>query len=200
MKQAFEIKDKKIIQAVFDRAEYGTLALSDEGKPYSVPVNFVAIDGVIYFHGAQRGRKMNIISKNIKLSFSVVENYALIPSYFSSTEGLACPATQFFKSIIVDGEAEVVESREEKVKMFEALMQKLQPEGQYQPFDDVAYDKVLSATAVLKIDPSEISAKFKFGQHLDEERFTMILEHLKKRGEALDLETLHLMETLKRSD
>ena len=52
---------------------------------------------------------MNIILKNIKLSFSVVENYALIPSYFSSTEGLACPATQFFKSIIVDGEAELVE-------------------------------------------------------------------------------------------
>ena len=197
MKQAFEIKDKKIIQAVFDRAEYGTLALSDEGKPYSVPVNFVVIEGVIYFHGAQRGRKMNIISKNIKLSFSVVENYALIPSYFSSTEGLACPATQFFKSIIVDGEAELVESREEKAKMFEALMQKLQPEGQYKAFEDEAYDKVLSATAVVKINPTEVRAKFKFGQHLDEERFSMITEYLKKRGEPLDVETLHLMESMR---
>ena len=193
MKQVFEIKDKKIIQAVFDRAEYGTLALSDNGKPYSVPVNFVVIEGVIYFHGAQRGRKMNIISKNIKLSFSVVENYALIPSYFSSTEGLACPATQFFKSIIVDGEAEVVESREEKAKMFEALMQKLQPDGQYLPFEEAEYDTVLSATAVLKIVPNEIRAKFKFGQHLDKERVTMSLKHLEERGEALDLETLALM-------
>ena len=199
MKQVFEIKDKKIIQAVFDRAEYGTLALSDEGKPYSVPVNFVAMDGVIYFHGAKRGRKMSIISKNIKVSFSVVENYALIPSFFSSTEGLACPATQFFKSIIVDGEAEVVENREEKAKMFAALMQKLQPEGQYQPFDDEEYDKVLSATAVIKINPTEVRAKFKFGQHLDEERFSMIIEHLKKRGKALDLETVYLMETLKKN-
>ena len=199
MKQVFEIKDKKIIQAVFDRAEYGTLALSDEGKPYSVPVNFVAMDGVIYFHGAKRGRKMSIISKNIKVSFSVVENYALIASYFSSTEGLACPATQFFKSIIVDGEAIVVQSREEKAKMFEALMQKLQPEGQYQPFEDEEYDKVLAATAVIKIVPSEIRAKFKFGQHLDEERFVMILKHLKERGEALDLETFALMKEYARN-
>ncbi len=69
MKQVFEIKDKKIIQNVFDRTEYGTLALCDEGIPYSVPVNFVAIDGLIYFHGAQKGRKMNIIFKNIINAF-----------------------------------------------------------------------------------------------------------------------------------
>jgi len=135
-----------------------------------------------------------MISKNIKVSFSVVESYALLPSYFSSTEGLACPASQFFKSIIVDGEAVVVEEREEKAKMFEALMQKLQPEGQYKPFEDEAYDSILKATAVVKIIPTEMRAKFKFGQHLNEERFTMIIKHLKERGEPLDLETVALME------
>jgi len=71
MKQVFEIKNKKIIQNVFDRAEYGTLALSADSVPYSVPVNFVAMDDVIYFHGVQKGRKMKLISKNIRVSFSV---------------------------------------------------------------------------------------------------------------------------------
>jgi len=97
----------------------------------------------------------------------------------------------------VDGVAEVTESREEKAKMFEALMQKLQPEGKYRSFDNNAYDKVLKATAVIKIVPTEIRAKFKFGQHVTEERFEMICKHLESRGEALDLETLALMKDLR---
>lgn len=197
MKQIFEMKDKVTIQQMLDRAEYGTLALCVDDHPYSVPVNFVAMEDVIYFHGAQRGRKMSIISKNMNVSFSVVENYSLIPSYFSSTEELACPATQFFKSIIVDGVAEVVESREEKAAMFEALMSKLQPEGKYRSFDDNDYDKMLKTTAVIKIIPEKLSAKFKFAQHVTEERFEMICKHLESRGEVLDLETLALMKDLR---
>jgi len=198
MKQVFEIKDKKIIKSVLDNAEYGTLALCADNVPYSVPVNFVALNDVIYFHGAYKGRKMGMIAKNAKVSFSVVENYSLIQSYFSSTEGLACPATQFFKSVVIDGEAVVVESREEKAMMFEALMQKLQPEGKYISFDEEAYDKAIKATAVVKIVVSEMRTKFKFGQHLNAERFDMIVKHLEIRGEEKDLETMALMHELKK--
>jgi len=146
-----------------------------------------------FFDRAEYGT-LALCADDVPYSFSVVESYSLLPSYFSNTEGLACPATQFFKSIIIDGEAVVVESREEKAKMFEALMQKLQPESQYRSFDEEAYDKVLKATAVIKIVPTETRAKFKFGQHLNEERFDMIIKHLKERGEVLDLETVSLME------
>ena len=197
MRQVFEITNEAIIRKMLARAEYGTLALCVDNKPYAVPVNFVELDGNIYFHGAQKGRKMSMISKNMNVSFSVVENYSLIPSYFSSHDGLACPATQFFKSTIVDGVVEVVENREEKADMFEVLMQKLQPEGKYKPFYIDEYDTVLKATAVLKIVPSEMRAKFKFGQHVTEERFKMICEHLEARGEKLDLETLTLMKDLR---
>ena len=122
-----------------------------------------------------------MIVQNSNVSFSVVENYSLIQSYFSSTNGLACPATQFFKSVIIDSEAVVVENREEKAVMFEALMKKLQPEGKYLSFDKSEYDKTIKATAVIKIIPNEARAKFKFGQHLNEERFEMIIKHLEER-------------------
>ena len=197
MKQVFEIKDKQIIQHVLENAEYGTLALSVDNIPYSVPVNFVTLNNVIYFHGACKGRKMAMIAQNPKVSFSVVENYSLIQSYFSRTDGLACPATQFFKSVLIDGKAVVVEDREEKTVMFEALMKKLQPEGKYLSFDRSEYDKVIKATAVIKIIPKETRAKFKFGQHLNEERFEMIIRHLEERGKAVDLETVSLMREIK---
>ena len=193
MNPNFEIKDKVLIYNVLDRAEYGTLALSIENRPYSVPINFVRIDDEIYFHGALKNKKIKMMEKNPSVSFSVVKNYALIDSYFSSTEGLACPATQFFKSVSIDGVAVVQESREIKAKVFDALMQKLQPKGGYKSFSDSIYDQALKATAVVKIEIEKLTCKFKFGQHLNEERFDMIVSHLLTRGTQIDRETVRLM-------
>lgn len=193
MNPQFEIKNRNLIYDVLDKAEYGTLALSVDNFPYAVPLNFVRINEVIYFHGALKNRKMKMLEQNPRVSFSVVENYALIDSDFSSTEGLACPATQFFKSVSIDGLASLVTPRDEKAKVFEGLMKKLQPKGGYRPFSDREYDIAIKATAVVKIEIKKLECKFKFGQHLSEERFEMILSHLQKRGTQVDLETVKLM-------
>ena len=197
MKQAFEIKDKAMIDAVLSRQEYGTLALCADDKPYSLPINFVNLEGIIYFHGAKSGRKITILKKNALAAFSVVEAHALIQSYFSSTEGLACPATQFFKSIMIEGEIVFVEDYQEKVKALSALMQKLQPEGKYKPLSQEAYKKAINATSIYKLIPKSTRAKFKFGQHLDQERFEMILAHLEDRGSEIDKETAIMMRDLR---
>ncbi|SFV61245.1 Pyridoxamine 5'-phosphate oxidase-related, FMN-binding [hydrothermal vent metagenome] len=55
MKKIFEIKEQESINKILEKAEYGTLALSDNGKPYSIPVNFVLLDNSIYFHGSHKG-------------------------------------------------------------------------------------------------------------------------------------------------
>jgi nitroimidazol reductase NimA-like FMN-containing flavoprotein (pyridoxamine 5'-phosphate oxidase superfamily) len=182
---------------ILDKAEYGTLALCDEGKPFSVPVNFVMLDEAVYFHGSHKGRKMSTLAKNAQVSFSVVENYSLIQSYFSSTDGSACPSTQFFKSVVIDGRAIMVEKQEEKAKVLESLMQKLQPEGKYIPLSHESYEKSLKATAVVKIEIDELKCKFKFGQHLNQERFDMVVKYLEQRGEEIDLETVALMKKMK---
>ncbi len=200
MNPHFEITDKAVINDLLDRAEYGTLAVSVEDHPYAVPVNFVRIDEHIYFHGALKNRKMSILVQNPTVSFSVVENYALIDSDFSSKEGLACPATQFFKSVSIEGSAAVVEDRDEKADLLEALMKKLQPKGGYKPFSDTAYDKALKATAIVKIEIKEMRCKFKFGQHLSKDRFEMIIDHLIDRGTPIDKETVRIMKKMRRSD
>ena len=194
MKSIFSITDKNIIHDVLDKAEYGTLALSAEGIPYAVPVNFVRIEDAIYFHGALSNRKMKMLDQNPKVSFSVVENYALIDSNFSSNDGLACPATQFFKSASIAGVATVLDSRDDKARVFEALMRKLQPKGGYKPFSDAAYDRAIKATAVVKIAVNDITCKFKFGQHLSDERFEMIVSHLAARGTEIDRKTIQIMQ------
>jgi len=193
MKQVFEIKDKNIIDQMMSKAEYGTLALCEGDTPYSIPVNFVHDGENVYFHGSQKGRKMKLLRSNPKVSFSIVENFSLIASYFSSDEGLACPATQFFKSIVIDGTVTIVEEKEEKIHALTLLMQKLQPEGQYKPFTNEAYEKMINATAVLKITAAQLKAKFKFGQHLDKNRFDKIISHLEARNSELDIATIEMM-------
>jgi len=193
MKPQFEIKDKNIINDVLSNVEYGTLALCKDNIPYCVPVNFSHIGDIIYFHGSQNSKKAEIISQNSSCSFSVVKPYSMIQSYFSSKEGLACPATHFFKSVHIQGNIEIVTGYDEKVQALESLMQKLQKEGAYRPMSDEIYQKTMNITQVFKIIPTEIRGKIKLGQHLPKERFEMILEHLNSRGNEIDKVTAEEM-------
>ncbi len=197
MKSIFKVENLEIIYEVLDKAQYGTLAICRDDKPYSLPLNFVRIDDNLYFHGSKKGRKIDILKANLFASFSVVEPYSVISSYFSSKENLACPATHFFKSVIIDGKIEFVENYEEKVQAVAALMQKLQKEGKYKPLEDEVYEKMIDSTTIYKLNIVKTGAKFKFGQHLSQERFDMILEHLQKRGDKRDIETIKLMEELR---
>jgi len=187
------ITDKSKIYKLLDNTTYGTLALSFEDNPYSVAVNFVRIKDDIYFHGALKNKKMKMLSKNPHVSFSVIKEYSIIDSDFSSLDGLACPATHFFSSISIDGVASIVEERSKKIEVFTKLMEKLQPKGGYRPFSDSAYDKAIKATAIVKIEVKNISEKHKLGQHLSKERFEMIISHLENRSSDIDKETINMM-------
>lgn len=193
MRKAFEITDKKMIDEVLDNADYGTLALCVDNKPYSLPINFVKVDGEIFFHGAKKGKKIEIIRNNSNASFSVVEDYSLLPSYFSTDTGNACPATHLFKSVILDGKIEFVDEYKEKVNALESLMQKLQKEGNYISLNNEMYQKAINATFLYKLIPIDTSAKFGLGQHFNKERYERVTKHLEERGSKKDLETLDLI-------
>jgi nitroimidazol reductase NimA-like FMN-containing flavoprotein (pyridoxamine 5'-phosphate oxidase superfamily) len=61
MKKAFEITNKEQILEVLNNSSFGTLCLCFDNKPYSIPLNFVEFENEIYFHGAKKGKKMDII-------------------------------------------------------------------------------------------------------------------------------------------
>jgi len=98
---------------------------------------------------------------------------------------------------MIDGEIAFVEAYDEKVQALPALMQKLQPEGKYKALSQEAYKKAINATTIYKLIPKVTRAKYKFGQHLSEERFQMILAHLEQRASGMDEETAIMMKTLR---
>jgi len=197
MKENTRIKDEKIIEKIIDDAEYGTLALCDvKGKPYALPINYVRIGDDLYFHGSKKGRKIEALESNKQASFSIVETLSFVPSYFSTKEDLACPATQFYRSVSIDGRIEFVDDYKEKVLALSKLMEKLQPEGKYQSMSKAVYLKAIDATRIFKLIPNEITGKFKLGQQHSKERLELIIKNLEARGTQTDLETVALMREL----
>ena len=193
----FVCEDKALLEEILQTCEYGTLSLSINDRPYGVPLNFDWHKESLYYHGAEEGRKMEMMHANANASFSVVKPLSLIPSYFSHTR-FACPASQFFASIIFEGKLINVTCMDEKVEALNALMQKLQPEGGYDVIDanNAMYQKMLSTVSLYKLVPSSISFKLKVGQNLSEERKKMVIEKLLERGTPLDVLTIKMMNHL----
>lgn len=198
MKKIHEITDEILINGVLENVEFGTLALCVENKPYSLPLNFVQFENDIYFHGAKKGKKIDMIKENSSASFSAVENISFLPSYFSTADENASPATHMYKSIIIDGVIEIVEDYEQKKLALSALMEKYQKEGGYKALDDGMYQKIINATGVYRLLNQQRSAKFYLGQNFNEQRFKRVSEHLIQRGRKEDLATLKVLEEFRK--
>jgi nitroimidazol reductase NimA-like FMN-containing flavoprotein (pyridoxamine 5'-phosphate oxidase superfamily) len=193
---AIEVDKLAEVEAFFAEMTFGFLGtVSLDGWPHVTPLNFVYYNACIYFHGSKIGQKMEDLKHAAdKVTFSVAKEYALIPSYFSDPK-MACPATAFFKSVYLKGSASIVVDLAEKAAALTAFMEKLQPEGGYDPIsiEDKAYLSQLKGVSVVKIDIQEITAKFKFGQNWKEERLEQTANLLQERNQELDEATVAMM-------
>jgi len=81
-RQLLSTEDTK---AVLDRCTNGVLACrGDEGYPYAVPLSYVWDDGVIFFHSARQGHKLDNLRANPRVSFAVVETFEALPGKFAA--------------------------------------------------------------------------------------------------------------------
>ena len=190
----FEVTDAKEIESFLGECEYGVLSLISGDVPYGVAVNYAYTDGKFYFHGALEGRKAEAIGEGAQCSFTVVKPYAYIPSYFSDTRS-ACPATQYFASVIAGGTVKRIDGPVQKAFGLKALMEKMQPEGGYEPIDtqNPIYTKMMEKTGVYAIVPDFITLKVKAGQNLSQERHNALMERIKGRNGSVDDATIRLM-------
>jgi nitroimidazol reductase NimA-like FMN-containing flavoprotein (pyridoxamine 5'-phosphate oxidase superfamily) len=103
-----EIRDRAAIEDIIARAPVCRLALSDNGEPYIVPMNFGYRDGVLYFHGAASGKKIDIIGRNSRVSFEMEVDIAIVES------DVPCNWSMRYRCVVGSGTASIVEDPEEK--------------------------------------------------------------------------------------
>lgn len=191
--------ESREIEELLERVPYGVVSFIDGGKSRQLPVNFVYLNKAIYFHGSDRNRHFSVLKHNNSVSFSAFLPLSFIPSYaFHQTS--ACSATQFFESVLIDGHAEFVVKRTERITALTALMQKLQPEGKYKSLYSPDCEKILDNTSVIRIIPKNISAKFKLGQKYSKDKFNNIIDYLKEKNNKIGSETIMEMQKYRNSE
>jgi nitroimidazol reductase NimA-like FMN-containing flavoprotein (pyridoxamine 5'-phosphate oxidase superfamily) len=195
-RREFEVTDRQELGTVLGAIEWGTLALiTPQGTPLQVPLNFVQLEGQLYFHGAPAGEKVATLKQNSAASFLVVDAHALLPSTFFDPEN-ACPATQFFKSVLVKGKVRLVEDLGEKARALQALMTKLQPAGGYDPIsaENPRYQAALRGVAVIALSMETVTGKWKLGQNLSQALANQIMDQLENRRGPEDRRTANAVE------
>ena len=145
-----EITDFDEIVEIIKKCDVCRLALHDEEYPYILPLNFgMRIeDGkiVLYFHGANEGKKYALIEKNNKASFEMDCGHRLV----MDDEKMSC--TMEYESVIGQGIIEKV-SDEQKYDALMVLMR------QYHQEDFPFNQNIMPQTTVLKLTVNSYTAK-----------------------------------------
>ncbi len=142
-----EIKEKSQVEQVIQAARVCHLALADNGQPYVVPLNFGYRDGVVYFHSAREGRKIDMLKANPRVCLAFSSPGDLVQG------DTACKWGQLFESVIAFGKARLVEDEDERRAGLDAIMAQYGgPEGEYP-------ESKLKITAVIAVTINEMTGK-----------------------------------------
>ncbi|MDF2942127.1 MAG: putative flavin-nucleotide-binding protein [Herbinix sp.] len=146
-----EVSNMEEIVEIIKKCDVCRIAFFDEEYPYIIPLNFgVNHDGEdidFYFHGANAGKKLDLLRQNPKVGFELDCSHNLI------TGEAACDYTMEFESVCGDGIIEVL-GDDQKIRALNILMQ------QYARDTTFEYsEQSLKAVTVLKLKVHHIMGK-----------------------------------------
>ena len=149
-----EITDERKIRNIIDRCTCCRIGFNDNGKVYIVPLNFGYAKNennyIFYFHGALEGRKINLIKTAPNVGFEMDTNHNLKKAEH------ACDYSASFESVIGNGVVKLVTDAEEKKLCLDLIM-----EHNTGKRDWDFNEKMVNATAVFKLEVTELSCKGK---------------------------------------
>jgi nitroimidazol reductase NimA-like FMN-containing flavoprotein (pyridoxamine 5'-phosphate oxidase superfamily) len=154
-----ECNDEAKISSFLSSALTGYLGLADDNEPYVVPLNFVWWNGAIYVHGAEEGRKMEMLKKNSRVCFTVSENFGTM------VHPVPAKTDTGYMSVMLFGEASIVHDLDEATEAMQQLLDKYVPGYFSSPLSKHHVESYRSSmgsrTVVIKIIPDIITAKEK---------------------------------------
>lgn len=150
-----EITDSMKIEDIIRRCTCCRIGFHDEEDVYIVPLNFgyVVKDNtyIFYFHGANQGRKIDLIRKSPNVGFEMDTDFAV---YTTAETDAACSYTARFQSIIGNGIVSMISDIEEKKQGLSLIMEHNTGKREWK-YDE----KMLNAVAVFKLEVTEMSCK-----------------------------------------
>ena len=142
-----EITDPAAVESIIRQAAVCRLALSDNGQPYVIPMSFGYQNGIVYFHSAPEGRKIDILRKNPRVCIEFEGDCRL------KTGENACKWGFSFQSAIGFGIASFVEDVAQKRAALDIIMRQYSDKNY--TYLDSAVDKII----VIQVPITELSGK-----------------------------------------
>lgn len=169
-----EIQSKENIISFLNNQAVGRFATIDiNGFPQIIPMNFVYVQAekiddshilkqdAIYMHSYRFGEKIDNIKRNSNTGFEVDQHLAFLPSYYFHPSD-ASQADTLYKSVVIKGQSHIIEDKEEKTLALNSLMEKYQPEGNYEKLNSKMHS--VQEVTVIKLIPNNMKGKYKIGQ------------------------------------
>jgi nitroimidazol reductase NimA-like FMN-containing flavoprotein (pyridoxamine 5'-phosphate oxidase superfamily) len=175
----FQIKSEHRIIDFLNSQPVGRICSIDiNGYPQIIPMNFVFVktqqetkmnkhstpinSEAIYMHSHPFGEKIENIKRNTRVGFEVDQHICFLPSYyFHPTD--ASQADTLYISVVIKGNAFIIDDAIEKAFALNMLMKKYQTEGSYESLNQSM--RSVRAVSVIKVVPQDIRGKYKIGQH-----------------------------------
>jgi nitroimidazol reductase NimA-like FMN-containing flavoprotein (pyridoxamine 5'-phosphate oxidase superfamily) len=151
--------DQDTVHAILDAGLVGHMAFVKDDQPYAIPMLYARHDRTLYLHGSRLSRALAGVAAGIPVCFTVtlVDGLVLARSGFHHSVN--------YRSVVVLGEARVVEGEAAKRLALDTLVEHVAPGRTSEARGPSA--KELKATEVLALGLDEASAKLRTGGPVD---------------------------------
>ena len=142
----------EIDKLLFRAATCSLATLNEDGTPYVTPMHHVYYNGCIYIHGLPRGKKIDNIKSDSRVSMTIYEMDGLL----LDPAGKPCDTNTKYQSAIISGKATLVDDIEYKRKVLAEIVKKYTPHltGNALP------ENMVKGTAVIQIEILDITGKY----------------------------------------
>ncbi len=141
------------VRNLLDKVEVGSLStINEDGSPYVIPVHFVYLNNKIYIHGLPRGKKLDNIKNNSRVSFCVYEMQGLL----LDPDEDPCDTNTKYESVVADGNSSILRDLKYKEEVLKEVIKKYTPHLT----DKEMPENMLKGTAVIEVDIKNITGKY----------------------------------------
>jgi len=155
------VYDRDAIYKILDEAFICHLGFATaDGQPFVIPTMFARVGDFLYFHGSAASRTLRGLASGLPACVTV-----------TLTDGLVLARSVFnhsmnYRSVVVLGQAELIDDPAEKLAALHAFTEKLIP-GRWNDARQ-PNEKELKATSILRLPLTEVSAKIRVGDVEDD--------------------------------
>ncbi|MGB5809154.1 MAG: pyridoxamine 5'-phosphate oxidase family protein [Polyangiales bacterium] len=153
--------DRETVYDIVDEGRFCHVAFTVDGQPYAIPTIHARIEDTLFLHGSAVNRMLTALAQGVQacVTVTLIDGLVLARSAFHHSMN--------YRSAVLFGRASRVDGTEEKLRAFEALVERLTP-GRWGDTREPSAAEI-DATTVIRIPIDQASAKVRAGDPVDDD-------------------------------